>query len=106
MPDDPTRRKLIDLKCCHELEADWLRAGLAQATRERDAAIRRQVHPGDDDRWYVADGVNVEAGERLGPFLGEGAACASVLAWIRWSIDPANVPAPEYGPVGDSEEEP
>lgn len=82
-----------------------LRAELARAERERDVAICRQIHPGSDDRWYVVDGVNVEAGERLGAFLSEEEAVASVLAWIQWAVDPENVPAPEYR-ILDVEEEP
>jgi hypothetical protein len=73
-----------------------LRAELARAVRERDAAIRRQVHSGDSSLWFVADGVRVEDGERLGPFPSEAEAMESVLAWIKWALDPENVAMPEY----------
>jgi hypothetical protein len=77
-------------------------AELARVTRERDAAIRRQLHAASDGgRWYVADGVRVEDGERLGPFCGEDAAFASVLAWIRWALDPEGVAMPEYTTVDE-----
>lgn len=101
---DPDGRPLL-MPADPDVEFDRLRAELSRAIRERDVAIRRQLHAASDGgRWYVADGVNVEAGERLGPFLSEEAAVASVLAWIKWSIDPENVPTPEYGTVGEESE--
>jgi hypothetical protein len=80
-------------------------AELARVTRERDAAIRRQICYSDFSRWYVADGVRVEDGERLGPFRGEDEAFRSVLAWIRWALDPEGVAVPEYRTM-DEEIEP
>jgi hypothetical protein len=77
-------------------EVERLRAELARVTRERDVAICRQLHYSDFSRWFVADGVRVEDGERLGPFASEGEAFASVLAWIKWALDPEGMPMPEY----------
>lgn len=87
-------------------DVEALKAELDRATRERDAAIRRQVYPAgaDGDRWYVADQVRCEGDERLGPFASEAEAIKSVLAWIRFSLDPAGVPIPEYR-MADEEEE-
>jgi hypothetical protein len=88
-------------------QTEIIQAELARVTRERDQAIRRQLHAASDGgRWYVADGVRVEDGERLGPFCGEDEAFASVLAWIRWALDPENEPAPEYRTLDEEEENP